>query len=246
MYSRTRTSVRAPVFDSADQRFASQRQAAYNRRQASYSRMRSATPAPQMLLPARTQEIKFFDVAITNGTWPLVASAAAAEPATAFAGITELNDILQGAGAYQRVGQKVVLKSFAFKCNLELGGTPPVMGNGRIMIIYDRQPNGAFPSISDILSINVSTAPVFTSGINMSKKSRFTILTDQYIDLDTDALGTKTVSLFRNNINLETEFSANGGTIADISTGALYLVAIGSYANFAMKNATARLRFYDN
>ena len=120
------------------------------------------------------------------------------------------------------------------------------MGNGRIMIIYDRQPNGAFPSISDIISINVSTAPVFTSGINMSKKSRFTILTDQYIDLDTDALGTKTVSLFRNNINLETEFSANGGTIADISTGAPYLVAIGSYANFAMKNAVARLRFYDN
>ena len=76
-----------------------------------------------MPLPARTQEIKFFDVAITNGTWPLVGSAAAAEPATAFAGITELNDILQGAGAYQRVGQKVVLKSFAFKCNLELGGT---------------------------------------------------------------------------------------------------------------------------
>ena len=76
-----------------------------------------------MLLPARTQEIKFFDVAITNGTWPLVGSAAAAELATAFAGITELNDILQGAGAYQRVGQKVVLKSFAFKCNLELGGT---------------------------------------------------------------------------------------------------------------------------
>ena len=208
MYSRARTSVRAPVFDSAEQRFASQRQAAYNRRQASYSRMRSATPAPQMLLPARTQEIKFFDVSITNGTWPLIASATGAEPATAFAGITELNDILQGAGAYQRVGQKVVIKSFAFKCNLELGGAPPVMGNGRIMIIYDRQPNGAFPSISDILSINVSTAPVFTSGINMSKKSRFSILTDQYIDLDTDAMGTKTVSLFRNNINLETEYSA--------------------------------------
>ena len=131
------------------------------------------------------------------------------------------------------------MKSIAFKCNLELGGAPPVMGNGRIMIVYDRQPNGAFPSISDLLSLNVSTAPLFTSGINMSKKSRFSILCDRYIDLDTDAVGTATVVLFRNNINLETEFSATAGTIADITTGALFLITMGTYTNFALKNATA-------
>ena len=137
---------------------------------------------------ARAPEVKFFDVTVTNGSWPLIGTVAGAEPTTAFASITELNDILQGAGAYQRIGQKLTMESIAFKCNIELGGAPPVMGNGRIMVVYDRQPNGAFPSISDILSINVSTAPIFTSGLNMSKKSRFSILCDEYIDLDTDAM----------------------------------------------------------
>ena len=246
----TRLGVRANSFPDTDPRgrFYAQRQAALARRQANISRLRAAAPVP-MAVPAavaRAPEVKFFDVTVANASWPLIATVAGAEPTTAFAGITELNDILQGAGAYQRIGQKLTMKSVAFKCSLELGGTPPVMGNGRIMLVYDRQPNGAFPSISDLLSINVSTAPIFTSGLNMSKKSRFSILCDKYIDLDTDALGTASVVLFRNNINLETEYSATAGTIADITTGALFLIAFGTYTNFAMKNATARIRFYDN
>lgn len=244
MYSRARTSVRAPVFDSADQRFASQRQAAYNRRQASYSRMRSATPAPPMLLPSRTPEIKFFDTVPSSFNLSVVGSAAGSEP-SAFAGLTELNAVTQGAGAYQRIGQKIVIKSVAMKMVLSLTGTPPAQASARFLLIYDRQPNGAFPAITDILSVNVSTAPNHTAGLNMSKKSRFTILADRYYDLDSDGNGQASISLFRNNINLDVEYTANNGLITDISTGALYFLAfsLGSVLNIG--NMNARIRFYD-
>jgi len=245
MYSRARTSVRAPVFDSADQRFASQRQAAYNRRQASYSRMRSAIPAPPMLLPSRTQEIKFFDCTTASANMVAVASVAGAEPAAAFTGLTELNAVSQGAGAYQRIGQKIVVKSIAFKCKLALQAVPGSTVT-RIMLIYDKQPNGAFPAITDILSVNVSTAPGLMAGINMSKKSRFSILADRFFNTDSASNTLEPISIYRNNVNLETEFGATNGLISDITTGAIYLLCFDSGSTCAIQDVNTRIRFYDN
>lgn len=58
-------------------------------------------------------EVKTFDCHITvpAANLPLVTAAAGGEPTAAFVGITEINDVRQGAGFNQRIGAKIVVKS---------------------------------------------------------------------------------------------------------------------------------------
>ena len=57
-------------------------------------------------------EVKSFDVAVTVSTGlPGIASVTAAEPASAFVGLTELNCIRQGSTFYNRIGSKLQVQS---------------------------------------------------------------------------------------------------------------------------------------
>jgi len=254
-----------------DQPYAVQREAARARRNAAIARDRTnaaiaaAAMAPRQLQVygrPNPQEIKFYDTVavapvITNpyGLYD-APNSAAAEPTAAFTGITEINNVIQGAGAYNRVGQKIVMQSVALKMNLHAlcaaVGTTNGYLTARIMIIYDRQTNGAFPAIGDILSANITTAPNLTSGLNMAKKSRFSIVADQYYDFGPHGTTTATVAIFRNKLNLETEFGAAStpAVIGDITTGSLLVVAFATRAGIATNYCTftdfsARIRFND-
>jgi hypothetical protein len=57
--------------------------------------------------------VKTFDCHITVPavSLPVVTAAAGGEPTAAFVGITEINDVRQGASFYNRIGAKIVLKS---------------------------------------------------------------------------------------------------------------------------------------
>lgn len=50
-------------------------------------------------------------VTATAAGLPAVAAAATAEPGVAFVGITEINDVRQGAAFYNRVGAKITIRS---------------------------------------------------------------------------------------------------------------------------------------
>ena len=58
-------------------------------------------------------EVKTFDCYITPpaANLPLVAAVGTGEPTAAFAGLTEINDVRQGAAFYNRVGAKITLRS---------------------------------------------------------------------------------------------------------------------------------------
>lgn len=68
--------------------------------------------APASASTSRT-EVKTFDCHITvpAANLPIVTAAAGGEPTAAFVGITEINDVRQGAGFNQRIGAKIVVKS---------------------------------------------------------------------------------------------------------------------------------------
>jgi len=246
-----------------------QREAARARRMAAIARDRTnaalaAAAGGQIQIYGRPnpQEIKFYDCVAVN---PVItnpyglydaANSAAVEPTAAFTGITEINNVVQGAGAYNRVGQKIVIQSVALKMNLHalcaaVGGTNGYL-TARVMIIYDRQTNGAFPAIGDILSANITTAPNLTSGLNMARKSRFSIVADQYYDFGPNGTTTATVSIFRNRLNLETEYGAAStpAVIGDIATGSLLVLAFATRAGIATNYCTftdfsSRIRFND-
>lgn len=233
--------------------------ASRNRRQASYAlrRLIGATPGTGRSLMATGRsslgvgEVKFFDVDVAGPAAGLlnVGSVTGAEPGVAFTGLTELNCVQQGASSYNRVGAKIMIKSIQVKTTLRLQGTTPVPDAIRFMVVYDRQPNGAFPLISDIISDNISTAPGFHSGVNMSNKDRFHIVRDQYRTLSPAGSTSVVLSEFIKT-KLDVQFKASSGNIGDITTGALYFIVMAlqtpSAATYVqMSDLHSRIRYYD-
>lgn len=194
-------------------------------------------------------EVKTFDCMVTvpAAGIPLVAAAAGAEPGAAFVGITELNCIRQGAAFQNRIGAKVVMKSVEFTGELYSPGGA-TRGPFRLLLVYDRQPNGAFPAITDILYDQPAAAVYYGSGVNMTNKSRFAVLRDLRLTLDPADTQTRLVHTY-SKVRLETEYGGDAGTIADIRTGALYLVAFSGALTGAdvvsLRNCISRVRFFD-
>jgi len=200
--------------------------------------------APQLALrqrPANT-EIKCFDVNPVGAPLAVFGAVAAAEPAVAFAGITELNCINQGATIAQRIANKVVIKSLHFKGILV--GAGPNIGVARLMLIYDKQPNGAFPALTDILLDQPAGVASFNASLNIANKSRFAMIRDGFYALDAAQALIHHVSLYCKG-RWECEFGANGNTIGDIRTGAVYLVAFYVNAMCTLNNMSCRVRYID-
>jgi len=170
-----------------------------------------------------------------------------------------------GSDMNQRIGRKCVLKSVylrgysfiqgAFSDPIASGVSAPVQLN-RLMFVWDTQPNGAVPAMTDILTTSSSA-----SQLNINNRDRFKILMDkQWIQgpfiYNTGAtvavaegqnVGTPLKKYKR--LNLETIFgSTSTGAIADITSGALLVVTIGSLAtstNDSEARFTVRVRYSD-
>jgi len=201
------------------------------------------------------QEIKFFDCDVkdTNAGGPYglqaLASISGSEPASYFGGISELNCVTQGAASYQRIGNKILMKSLDLRFNVYMAGTAAAYNGVRYLVIYDSSPNGAFPAYTDIFSDNISGTPSFHSKINMANRARFTVLRDRMLPMTAGTVtGFLTVKEYIK-LKHETQFKTTTGAIADITTGALYFVAfatVSSSASFGqLSNTVARIRYYD-
>lgn len=183
-----------------------------------------------------------------------------------------LNGIQEGSSFYNRIGRRVHMKSVHFTGQLSPNGQAGrSAANGgeylRCMLVYDRQPNGNFPAISDLLLDYGNDGTSFTTSIskmNMNNVERFAILRDERLPLnDTTVAGVSTAfgqslpGVYKGSFNwyvplkdLETHYksSTNPAAIGDIATGALYFVTLG---NVAVATAgvemtyNSRLRFID-
>lgn len=163
--------------------------------------------------------------------------------------IVLLATIAQGASQSQRVGKKALYKSVQFRGNATAGSTGTLQ-DGTAMIVYDRDPTGVLPNITDIL--NTVTSVSFNNDTN---SDRFKIVRrwdmcfagnsatpttgleihsfDEYVDLR----------------NMEVQFgNLATGAIGDIKKGALYFVTCGAGAAGTaapIVNMGARIRFID-
>lgn len=174
--------------------------------------------------------------------------------------------VTQGAGICQRIGNKIALKSLRVRFSLELTdktGNPPQ--GARFMVVYDRQPNGVHPAtnviLANIVSSNTITNGNWLSSINPNFYDRFIVLCDKMFIIGGDVNGPVTtqpaeqkgflIDEFIKLKGLETQFGSNtaGCPIADLNTGALYIVGFGDQDNnsetFYM-SGQLRLRYYDN
>lgn len=156
-----------------------------------------------------------------------------------------INNVVQGPAFYNRIGTKIAMKTLQIKGNLlptgQITTDPDYI---RIMIVYDKQTNAAYPTTQSLLSdYNYAgiTSTNSYSGINMTNRERFLVLMDEKIygpaiasstaGATTDPVTTTfNINRFIRLRDLSVMYNqTNAGTIGDIQTGGLYIFTIGLY-----------------
>lgn len=189
--------------------------------------------------------------------------------------ILVLNLVQQGSGSWNRVGRKIHMQSVRLKGTLQYECTEQTttanvnVSPVRMILVYDKQPSGGtiptFDTMFGITTQDGTETSSVMSVVRYDNMSRFQILRDCVYDISPiDAVTTATGSgnIYRYQISFD-EYVKLGGretvfggqsspmTIADISTGALYLVFRGIDATddvaawTVVANAFARLRYFD-
>jgi len=184
------------------------------------------------------------------------------------ADITTLNLIQAGTGSWNRIGRKVTLKSVRVKGTVLVRHYLTALGDFsanvvRMIVVWDNQPaGGTEPLFNDIFG-ETSQAGAETVSYQSQPKydtmSRFSVLKDWTYDSTPqnglNAAGDVTATIHSVDCyvrlpNLETTFSGQSSpmTIADISTGALYIyfrAANGTAISVPSFTGSARLRYTD-
>ena len=156
-----------------------------------------------------------------------------------------LSGIGRGDDMHERIGREVMLKSIQYEIKAAVTSGTGVDQEGRIMIVYDKQCNGAVFNATDVL-----TAADTTSFRNLTYRKRFWILSDEHFTLNASAeSGSHLRMKYYRRVGLPITFNANdNGDVTDISTGSLYLLIIGSQAagvTAGTVTGSARVRFID-
>jgi len=161
-----------------------------------------------------------------------------------------LNGCNIGAGITQRIGRRITIKKIHFRYWIShelLSST--LEAYGRIIIVYDKQSNGVAPVLTDIY--DMYTGNPATMYRQIDHLSRFTVLYNKNFLLAGENHGSPTTAIenWNKNVSIPVEYNAgNNGDITDISTGALYMIAIGNTAAGAdnvLFNWTCRCAFTD-
>lgn len=181
-----------------------------------------------------------------------------------------LNGIQNGAGFYNRIGNKVEMKSLEFRAQISLSDKNTTSGVDyiRFAIIYDAQPNGAYPTWADIFTSytdqGLTSSDAF-SFLNINNRERFKVFADWVFrsGFDGNVGLTAEVAEQLNTCQEATNFhrfiklkrlvanyksSSNPAAVGDVATGSLLFVTLGSRpdldANYNVQ-WSARLRYYD-
>lgn len=199
------------------------------------------------------REKKFYDT--TTGAGPIDITAAAA--------VFKLIHIpTQGTDYTQRIGRKTVIKSVYLRGRIivqPFATIPPTMDfdcpaqQCRMIVFIDFQPNGAAPATQDVL---MRTDPV--AHLNPNNRDRFKVIKDKTFVFDACCANASDITAVNRTIHdfkiykkLNTEViynQTNGGTIADITTGALFVMFLGSNTNLTtdlLLQLDTRTRFDD-
>lgn len=155
--------------------------------------------------------------------------------------ITLLNGLTQGDDISNREGRQIRLKSVdisqAYSMNGAAFGTII-----RMMLVLDKQPNGAVFNSADLLQ-NTDTVAFR----QLDNRRRFLILEDRKYTISSTGPIIGYDRVYKE-IDIKTTYDdSNAGTIADIETNALYLLFISNEAtNVPQVRVSARIRWLDN
>lgn len=258
--------MRSMAFTPSPHKKNKRRQRAYGAGQPLFKR----ALVPALRHQTRGPELKSMDFVITETQISTIVSGGGG-------GTTQwcLNDVIQGAAFYNRIGNKIEMKSLEVRLPIIPSSTTNTSGTTeyiRAIIYYDAQPNGQFPAIADVLSSYAADGTI-TSGsidfLNMNNRERFKVFMDVAVNLGQISNNTATsecqlalldTNRTETNIHryirmkrLVCNYKASAGTvgsIGDIATGAINLLIFSNAFNQASTSTSfqlrSRLRYYDS
>jgi len=197
-----------------------------------------------MMVPRRSQR-SFLNQAPTKGPEQKSFDTKGSFTANAFSAwssIQVLNTMVNGTGAADRIGRRVTITKIMWR-GIMIAASSSGPSQMRVLIVFDKQPNGALAAKTDIVLTDD-----FTSYLALRNSQRFVVVCDEITDsTQSSALNISDKRFIK--CNLETTYTTTLGTIADIETGALLMMvahnggfSLNSTSNF---DATVRIRFTD-
>jgi len=163
--------------------------------------------------------------------------------ATTTGSVILLNGIASGDDYNQRDGRRVILDSISIKGDMFYSSATAAHNVDivRMMLIYDKQTNGAAPAIADVL-VNANA----DSHYNVNNLGRFDVLIDKTWSLPQVPAATASAVTFPKiklgrSIKRGTQYSGTGSSVASIASGGLYLILIGSQAFSGTNNSIIEL-----
>lgn len=154
----------------------------------------------------------------------------------------------RGTAVSERMGDQIKMTSMYYKYNVSLG-TAATINILRLMVIIDKQPNGARPLPGDILQ-NTGTNLICISPYNLANNKRFIILHDEQMSLVASATSQSITGSFYKELDYHTRYNTgNTGNVADIETNNLLVYIVSNQTSVSSQptiNIYSRLRFVDN
>ncbi len=168
-------------------------------------------------------------------------------PISTAASFMLINDlIVQGTSPNERIGSVTCIKSISIRVCVT-SGVGDLNQCYRMMLLWDKQPNGALAVTSDVLEGAGSWSS--NSFFEMDSRDRFKILMNKQFSMGSlDSSDISKYYEFYSKANLNSIYVNNtGGGIAQITSGALILMIIADQAtNTAFFNVRHRIRFVDS
>jgi len=146
--------------------------------------------------------------------------------------------VAQGGDANQRVGRKITVKSCQIRLLVDLPTTATSGGVLRTVLVYDKQPNGALASVTDILETDNAVGL-----INLDNRQRFDVLMDEFTPMSVS--GPETVCISRY-IKMNRDIIYNSTTTAGvgaITTGNFILLTSQYGVLTTQPSDIGRIRF---
>lgn len=172
-------------------------------------------------------------------------------PADTTGTVNLLNGVATGTDFTERIGRKILIKSIYIQGIVQTLDTVSNNCLNRLIVVLDKQPNGAAPAINDVLVSSNSTEQ-----LNLNNRDRFRILADKRFataQIDTTATqafaGSPTCHVVKiyKKCNITTQYSGTTNGIGSLATNAIHMITVGnqvpgSGGNFIL---SARVRFVD-
>jgi len=222
----------------------------YSKRQRMTRDSSPSRPLGRKRMPtsAQTNMSKYQSGGAVEKKWVDIAQNAAFPSASTAGVLTLLNPLTLGNTVNSRIGSRIEVKSVAIR-GLFQSAAASIATPIRIKVVYDKQTDGAAPLATDIL-----TNDLIYGHNNLSNAGRFITLIDQVIT-PTFAPGISVIGSGGSLVfdlfvkcNLPVKYnSGNAGTVADIVSGAIYMLTYqtGAAATPANDEIITRVRYTD-